>query len=201
MNIIRVLVPAALVVGLALPARATTTYSSKAALESGNVDLSFTQLDFSFYVTGNGTTPCPCTSITIGGITFTDSTTSGITVPNSTTLHMSAGGTLTVSLGSAPAFGSNIVVPGGTLVNLSFTGDGAPFSNSYGPGVTVFLGARVTAPPITAFTYALGPGTTFDLTNFEFGTGGGSSAPESASFLSLGAGLAALGAIRRKLRH
>src|SRR5580698_2471374 len=55
--------------GVAAPAGATTvTYTNLSALESANSDLTFTNISFSAYFGQSG-----LTSVTAGGVTFTDS--------------------------------------------------------------------------------------------------------------------------------
>ncbi len=177
--------------GLAAPVGATTvTYTTSSALESANSDLTFTNINFSAYFGQSG-----LTSVTAGGVTFTDSVGGPLEVCASGRREdQTQGGTIDVTLAPGVlAFGvdlQNATSSYGSTVG--FTGDGVPFSYTTPSGASTFFGAAdsssltgLTTAPQFSFS-----GNLAEISNFTIGTGSDPApTPEAATLLLIGGGL------------
>ena len=202
MRIQRALAIAALILASVTTARATTTYASQASLEASTPALTFQPIDLTTCVGDGVSQPCignPYTSITVSGITFTDSTGSGLLVLNATTIKQNvSSGTVTVTLPSnVLAFGSAITFFGTASLTVNYTGDGSSGNISYFQSTPDYLGVRVNAAPITGVSY-VNSFQPFSLSGFEVGTGSISSTPEAGTLLSVAGGLLLLVLSKRK---
>jgi hypothetical protein len=135
------------------------------------------------------------TSVTAGGVTFTDSSGGPLEVFASGLLEdQTQGGTIDVTLAAGVlAFGvdlQNATSSYGSTV--AFTGDGVPFSYTTASGASTFFGAAdsssitgLTTAPQFSFS-----GNLAELSNFTIGTGSDPApTPEAATLLLIGGGL------------
>jgi hypothetical protein len=201
----RILISVLVLIVIGAPAWATQlTYSSQSGLESANTDLQFVNISFSAYFGFTGP------SVTVGGVTFTDSTGGNLTVDTTgllkdLTADSSSGGTIVVTLPSnALAFGVDVQdIQSFVGITVSFTGDGTPFSVTTASGSTTFFGARdssslngLTLAPQFNFS-----GNNVELSNFEIGTGGTPpppATPEAATLFLIGGGLIAMRFLKKR---
>jgi hypothetical protein len=196
----------------ALPAGATTTYTSQSSMTNDplNSGLTFTNVDFSGL-----TTSFIGTTFATSGVTFTpvSSTLSGATLgwSTGTVLRSNGGGGMTIDLPStATAFGGYFgYATGGTFSILLSSGGADSFSFQLNPTASnspVYLGI-VSDVAFSSISFTPDPVNKFvALNGLTYGTasvggGGGAETPEPSTLAMVGVGLIAFPWIARRKRR
>ncbi len=201
------LLPLLLVIG-ALPAGATTTYTSLATMTAANPGLNFTNVDFSGLASYT-----PAASFSASGVDFAalSGTLNGTATMSGWGAGMilrttSNGGTINITLpGTATAFGGYFGFTGsGTFtVTLSGTGDTSFNQTASVTQTTPQYWGVVSTVAFTSISVSMSGSTKFAaVNNFAFGTpsGGGAEAPEPSTLALLGSALIAFPLMARRMR-
>jgi len=159
--------------------------------------LQFQNIDLTPYIGDTG-----LSSLTVSGVTFSDSHATFSILSGGILAQDIAGGTLNVTLPTGTlAFGLNLLTSGGFLNDtVDFIGDGSEYNNGF--STPSYFGARDSSS-LTGlnFTATINGTNKFELSSFEIGTSGSSGdsgdAPEAATLLLIGTGLIAMRFLRK----